>query len=237
MPQADQAKQRRYQLFRDQHNREWGTVVEISTGHPLGSWSPRFAAPIRPAPKYLTIDDTRPGRLRIRYEDWIKDLTEARRAYIEKGKRYGFEKYGAMFDPGKPFTEEILLYTGPPPKPVEPVLAAKQGNRWILGLLGPNGETPLMPEKLAPFFVKPDVTEEAFGDEYLEPAESFDDDPPAATTTQVVYQTAKARTVASVPVKGGMSEEHKRKMAAGRARARAARQAKGESQGWPDAKE
>ena len=135
---ADQALQRRYQLYRDQHNREWGGNVEIATGHPCGGpLSPRFQAPLRVPPHYITIDDRRAGRCLIDYPTWVHDLKQASTNYLNKGRRYGYEKYGALFDASRPFTEEVLLFLGPAPRPVEPVLAAKAGNRWVLGLLLP----------------------------------------------------------------------------------------------------
>lgn len=210
---ADQALQRRYQFFRDPHNREWGAVVEISTGHPLGAWSPRFEAPLRPDAKFLSIDDRRPGRIQIRYDDWLQERREARKAYVDKCKRYGFNKFGALFDPTRifdpsaSFYEDVRDYAGPPPKPVEPVLAAKQGNRWVLGLLNPDGSVPLMPEKLAPHFVTAPDPVESFGDEYAEPAESIVDDPPAATMRTVSYATK--RDEAEVPVKRGPGRPRK----------------------------
>lgn len=186
---ADQALQRRYQLFRDQHNRQWGSSVEKSTGHPTGVWEPKFRAPIMPDPKYLEIDDTRPGRLRINYAQWIIDLDEESRRYIAKGRRYGFDKYGKLFDPNAPFSEEILQYVGPAPKAKEPVMAAQQGNRWALGLLGPNGETPLMPEALAPYFIVPEPKIPDFRDEYGDTVDDVDDEPPAPTVAKVIYET------------------------------------------------
>ena len=162
---ADQSLERRYQRWKDQHGRRWGGNIEISTGHPVGQLEPQFTAPLLPPAKYVRFDDENHG-LVIEYDPWIADLTRAKREYVEKGRRYGFEKYGGLFDPNKPFTEEVLLHVGPPPLPVEPVLAAKQGNRWVLGMLGPNGEVPVMPDKLAPFFTKPEVKEEVYEDRY-----------------------------------------------------------------------
>lgn len=162
---ADQSLQRRYQKWKDQHGRRWGGNVEISTGHPTGQLEPQFSAPLMPPYQYIRFDDENHA-LVIEYDPWIADLTRKRKEWVEKGKRYGFEKYGGLFDAAKPFSEEVLLHIGPPPQPVEPVLAAKQGNRWVLGMLGPNGEVPKMPDKLAPFFTKPVVKEERFEDVY-----------------------------------------------------------------------
>jgi len=194
MKLADQAQQRRYQLFRDQHNREWGANVEISTGHPTGGRpSPRFQAPLMPPAKYLRIDDRRPGRLTIDYAAWVADLETAKRAYVTKGRRYGFEKYGALFDPSKPFTEEVLLYLGPEPKPVEPVRWAQAGNRWVLGLLNPDGSVPDMPEALAPYFVTPPTLAEQYAEEFTDTAPVEDGYEPPAPTVPAVSWTVKPR--------------------------------------------
>lgn len=165
IPKADQALQRKYKRFKDTHGRQWGAVTEISTGDPCGPLEPQFSAPWMLPQQYLRYDAEN-HVLVPDYDACIRDRQKAMKAYIEKGKKYGFEKYGALFDPNKPFTEEVLLYLGPKPLPMEPAVAAKQGNRWILGLKGPNGEVPKMPAKLEPFFVKPIVVEEVFEDVY-----------------------------------------------------------------------
>lgn len=192
---ADQATQRRYQKFRDQHARPWGANVEIRNGHPTGAWDMMFRAPLVPDAKYLEFDETNPGRITINYPRWIDDLQEARKAYVDKGRRYGFTKYGALFDPNKPFTEEVLLHIGPPPQPVEPVQWAAKGNRWVLGLLSPDGQIPLMPERLAEFFRVPEEEDLIPQDDYLDAAPELVDEPLAATVPEVLY-TTKAQTQA-----------------------------------------
>lgn len=171
LQRADQDLQRKYKRFKDIHGRQWGAVTEIKTGDPCGLLEPHFSAPWLPPQQFMRYDGE-DHVLRINYDALIAERTRARKAYFEKGKRYGFEKYGALFDPSKPFTEEILLHLGPEPLPYEPAIAAKQGNRWILGLKGPNGETPKMPEKLAKWFTKPVVKEEVFEDTFEDELEA-----------------------------------------------------------------
>ena len=167
-----QMHQRRHGRWTDQHGRKWWAQVEIKTGEPCDRLhADGWHAPLMPPPKYLKVDLENPGTVAVRYEAWVHDLKVANKEWVKKANVIGMELYKDQYDPDAPYSAAVLLKAGPRPHAVEPVLAAKQGNKWVLGLLGPDGETPKMPAKLAQFFVKPVEYEPTFEDEYEDEAE------------------------------------------------------------------
>lgn len=86
--EVDQARYRRSQQMRDQFGRRWAAVVEIATGDPVGPISPvGFTDPLQTPMKYLTVPrDSNglvvPGRLRVDFEQWIKDLEDGDRDWM-----------------------------------------------------------------------------------------------------------------------------------------------------------
>jgi hypothetical protein len=131
-----QAKQRRNQMFRDQHGRKYFASIEIKTGDPCGVIEHQFDAPLRVPAMYLekSRDPERPYDLHINYTRWKSDIRAAREEWERDGRDKSRKAYGTAFDPSKPFTPEILEQIGPAPQAVEPVIAAEQGNSWVLGL-------------------------------------------------------------------------------------------------------
>jgi hypothetical protein len=189
-----QEHQRRYQTFRDQHDRLWGGSVEIKTGHPctpLKPWAPangrKWRAPLMPPQGYIRPHPTESGRVVILYDAWITELETAHKEYQRKCMTAGIELYREQFDPAKPVSPAVIAKVGPPPLPVEPVLAAKQGHPWVLGLTGPNGETPKMPKDLAPYFTKVEPVERTFAVEF----ETAYEDEPAEDVTSTPTPTTR----------------------------------------------
>lgn len=162
-----QASQRRLGRWTDEHGRPWFAMIEIKSGDPCERLRTEgWKAPLMPDPRYVKVHPNKPGMVEIKYDQWIGELRAATKAWVKKANLIGSELYKDQFDPEAPLSQAVLFKAGPRPKPVEPVLAAKQGNRWVLGLLGPSGETPKMPEGLAVYFVKPVEIEARFADEY-----------------------------------------------------------------------
>jgi hypothetical protein len=132
-----QAKQRRTgTIFRDQHNRRYHAVIELKTGHPTGMIEPQFQAPLMPEQKYLKVgtNPERPYDLRIDYEAWLADLRTAHREYETQARQLARKMYREKYNAQDFLTEEVLDVIGPPPQHVEVVLAARQGNKYVLGL-------------------------------------------------------------------------------------------------------
>jgi hypothetical protein len=182
---TSQADQRRGYTYTDQHGRKWYAEIEKVSGAPCTSFQPQFLAPILPPKKYVREDPVIPGRVVIHYNEWIKVLQTRDQEWFREAQIVGAAEHKENFDPNAPMSQTILNKMGARPRvprcitplrsPVGdaalPAIAARgkpgeQGNLWILGLLGPNGETPKQPASLAPFFVRPDFVLPTFTDEF-----------------------------------------------------------------------
>jgi hypothetical protein len=174
MPKAkEQPEKRRYTIFRDQHGRKWEAVIEIQTGQPTGPVRPLFTAPYIPEPPFLRFSDREAGVMTINYDADANARKEAHRAWHQQMVRYAEGNYGqksgeAIQNP----TPEMIDYAGPRPAPVEFPLAAKAGNKWILGFVDavPDWAVPLLPKKPQLVDAFPDADLSAFADEPSEPA-------------------------------------------------------------------
>lgn len=131
-----QAKQRRGQMFRDQHGRRYFASIEISTGDPCGLIEPQFHAPLAVPHMYLerSPDEMRPYDLIVNYARWEADIQTERATWEKEGRQRAMKLHGDAYDPTKPFSAQVLDIIGPPPQAIEPIIAARQGNSWVLGL-------------------------------------------------------------------------------------------------------
>jgi len=190
MPERSQRDFRRDQTMTDQHGRQWHATIELKTGHPCGLVRPKFHAPLDVPQQYLNVDKESPHRLIIAYDPWIASL---RNAWTERSshlRSVGLAVHGDKYNPDKPSREQLEI-VGPPPRPVEPVIAAKQGNKYVLGL------TDKMPDWAKPFFIKDVVPEVVYEDV---PEGSFPDaeDEKGATFTLDEDEDGAAEQVARV---------------------------------------
>lgn len=130
-----QANQRRKQRLTDQHGRKYFAVIEIRSGDPVGPIEPMFQAPLVTPAMYLRKhpDAEKPNDVVIDYARWIQDLETAHADRLKRGRELARKHLGSAYDPAEPFPVEIEDLLGPAPQPVEPVYAAMQGNRWVLG--------------------------------------------------------------------------------------------------------
>lgn len=178
-----QFDQRKHVKYTDQHGRKWWAMVELRTGDPCSIIMPTdWSAPIMPPQNYFKIDPEIPGKIEILYDQWIRDLQKADADWVRRCHETGVELYKDAFDPKAPFNVAILNKIGARPRcpktmtPLRaeplpgaaalPAQACKAGNLWALGLKGPKGETPKMPEKLHDFFVFPKDEVPVFKDEF-----------------------------------------------------------------------
>ncbi len=157
MPERSQRDFRRPQTMTDQHGRQWHTSIELKTGHPCGLIQPKFTAPLDTPQEYLTVDLEQPHKLIIAYDPWIASLRASWRERAERLRSVGIAVHGDKYNPDKPSREQLDI-VGSPPRPVEPVIAAKQGNKYVLGL------TDKMPDWAKPFFIKEEVLEVVYKD-------------------------------------------------------------------------
>lgn len=149
----DQADNRLYETFRDQHGRFWGANIEISTGDPCDVLKPQFLAPIQPEwakgiftpPEDVVGMVPRAQRARLGYSvaiDYVKWLEkhEARQLDYDKkiadfargmNKEMTSAEVGALI--ANP-TQDLLRHVGRPPfPPREFILAMAANNKWALG--------------------------------------------------------------------------------------------------------
>jgi hypothetical protein len=126
--EKSQAKQRRFVRFTDQHGRKLGVNIELMTGAPTGHWT-YPDAPVSPPAHCLKIsqDPDDPFKVFIDYDRIIREAREAMEEYERAREK-------VLFD--KPDMKEIAIEheIGKRPHPVEPWIAAKQGDKWTLGL-------------------------------------------------------------------------------------------------------
>jgi hypothetical protein len=124
------------QFFRDQHGRRYHAEIELKTGHPCGPLVPQYRAPLVVPQQYLTLsnDPENPTLLTVNYVKWEADARGARKDWEQEGRSRALKMYGDAYDPRKPFGQDVLDIIGPAPSAVEPIIAARQGNSWVLGL-------------------------------------------------------------------------------------------------------
>lgn len=128
-----QADHRRYQKWLDQHDREWGGNIELKTGDPTGLIEPLFSAPWLPPQKYMRIVPGRPYDILIDYERMESDYRAQNAQYRKEALEEGMRQQGERYDPEAPVSRGVRGVIGLPPTPVEVVVAARQGNPWIIG--------------------------------------------------------------------------------------------------------
>lgn len=123
-------------IFHDQHGRRYHATIEIKTGHPTGPIEALFQAPLMPEQKYLRVgtDPERPYALEVNYTAWLTDLRTGHREYETEARKLARKMYRDRFDANDFLTEEVVDIIGPAPQHVEVVLAARQGNQYVLGL-------------------------------------------------------------------------------------------------------
>lgn len=160
-----QAQRRRPQKLFDQHGRKWHTTLDIVANGPCAPINPDgWGAPLLPPQKYVKFQsENGMPSVTIDYDFWIAELTEAHKTYDQKL----YDDALLLFGEGGPKHYEerspaLLRYTGLPPQPIEPVKAAKQGNKWVLGL------TEKPDPRLTPFFVVEKVAEPDYGTDWTE---------------------------------------------------------------------
>lgn len=134
-----QPERRRGQNFLDQHDRPWWATIEIASGESTGGfvpgpWHTVGGARLLPVPmKYVATVPGELGRIAVNYEQWIADYKEASDDYRRTAIDIGRREHKEQFDPTNPFTATVVSIIGKPPMSVEPILAMRQGNPWMLG--------------------------------------------------------------------------------------------------------
>jgi hypothetical protein len=135
-------------IFRDQHGRRYHATIEKRTGHPCGLIEPQFQAPLMPPQMYLKVgtNPERPYDMPIDYESWERDARAQHTEWTDAARKISRHLYQDKYNPNEPFTREVRDLMGDAGQPVEPIIAARQGNAWVLGF------TEQVDVRLAKFF-------------------------------------------------------------------------------------
>lgn len=145
---AKQRDARGYQTFFDPHGRRWGVVMDRNCKGgpaPVGAFEyvehlqsdTRFPhlPPWLPEQAWFKIGDANGlgwNQIKIDYEAMAKDQRRAHTEYRNNCLTVA-QDLNEDYEPGQMPSAKIRRVVGPPPKPVEPILAAAQGNPWVLG--------------------------------------------------------------------------------------------------------
>lgn len=150
MPQVlSQADGRAWREYEDVHGRRWGCVMDTRcktgpgpvgpieyieyrrAGQP-GCVSP-FKPPWLPEQMYMRPSATRMDLMEIDYDRMLSDALKAHRAYHNACAEVAGE-LNEQYTPGGEVPVKVRRVVGKAPRPLEPIKAAMQGNRWVLGM-------------------------------------------------------------------------------------------------------
>lgn len=181
-PQRDK---RTYVEAVDPHGRTWGFVVDISAKpkpgpvsliNPVGWDAPRHPVtgfcPGVPPQKYLQFNPSNMFKLGINYDAWIADQRAARldwenELHVKAAQMSPSDAGASLIGNSQKDYEDaspaLLKAVGIRYNPVQPIIAAKQGNSWVLG------KTSKIDPRLKDYFPdpvadEPDYRDEDFGD-------------------------------------------------------------------------
>lgn len=131
----------------DQHGRRFAAVLDMSNGIPVGR-GPNpdgWRAPWMPGQEWFRYleDESNPLRFRIDYEGLLVQYMAAHEQYDADWEAFATSN---GWDPKDPdVAGRIIAKVGQRPQPIELIVAAMQGNKYILGL------TTKVDERVVPF--------------------------------------------------------------------------------------
>lgn len=159
-----QHTKRRGRKLPDQHGRMWEFQEDKACGAPVGpinarGWKDRLRTP----QKYKVYDEQN-SQIRINWAQWETDLKAAHQAWGDVLRRTAISMYGQGASEAIKYPPPELLETvGEKPQPIELILAARRGNKFVLGLSDemPKWAEPFFAPKVDPFAMTfPDADQE-----------------------------------------------------------------------------
>ena len=170
--ELDQAARRESATLTDQYGRKWQAIIDTIARGTCSAVGPKnFTDRLDTPQKYLRAD-TSERTLHVDFDTWIGDLEYAHKLYDDQLRDTALALFGEngpkMYEDRAP---ALMRHVGEAPQPVEPVKAARTGNRYCLGI------SDAMPLWAVPFFTKPLAPVEVFPDaeeEYLDVEEEAD---------------------------------------------------------------
>lgn len=134
---SDQTGTRRDDQWPDDADRPWHVTLELRSGDPVGVITPLFSAPWYPGRQYVKPDPKRRMRLKVQYEAERTDREQARATYLRRAQAEAtarsWEVPTSLAD-WKQWDPRLLAIVGKAPLNPAIVEAARQGNRYLLGL-------------------------------------------------------------------------------------------------------
>lgn len=159
---------RRPTKLRDQHNREWFVEVDHKSGAPIGVYTCRHKPrpPWLPDQGYFLYGSSNPFVFTIDYETMLAERVTAHEAYHKLAIKQATARNWPIPVMGETYSAQVRELIGAPPRPWQPIKAAMDGNKWILGL------TTTVDARLEPF-----VRKETKVEKLLKDLPSFADEP------------------------------------------------------------
>lgn len=153
-----QPSTRRPGRWTDQHGRKWHASVDIRSGGAVGPIQPLgWRAPWMPDQTFFRFSDEEHTQMTIDYQQMLDERLAAHESWSTEFRSAALKRGWSPDDEEK--RNSLIELVGPMPHPVEPILAAMQGNKWILGL------TQVVDKRLEPFIPKKVTrTEKALAD-------------------------------------------------------------------------
>lgn len=148
-----QASTRRPMTCIDQFGREYSTQVSLKTGEPTGLLHPEFTAPWYADHWCLRVNPENAAEVFVDLHALLVHRKAAMDAYhadaLDNARKLkvAAPRYGD-------YDNDIVAVTGRPPKALQPIIAAIQGNAWILG------ETDVVDDRLLPWVKAPHATDD-----------------------------------------------------------------------------
>jgi hypothetical protein len=153
-----QASTRYVQTYRDQHGRRWRASVEMKSGYPTGRiaclhktkngnpppWLPPQGHP------FMDVHPTRRDRIIINYDAIIDDRIRAHEELFNRAVEEAGARGLPIPEKGQAWDRRVVAILGTLDQmaPIQPAVAAMQGNSYILGL------SDQVDERLVPFLRK-----------------------------------------------------------------------------------
>ncbi len=195
--EKDQYQRRQHGvILRDQFDRRWETTIDTDSGGPCAPINPKgWHDILNTPPKFKRLVKDEDGRLGldIAVDDWIAYAEKAHELYDQKLYSDAMMLFGA--EGPKAYEERtpaLINYTGFPPQPVEPLLALRDGNSWILG------KTTVPDKRLTQYFAKREKVRPSFKDlpKDVDPDALEEQHDPEATGGKKVQVRKKAEAAA-----------------------------------------
>lgn len=169
-----QPERRAHTILTDRHGRQYSTYIEVDSMDPCAAitpygWTPPIlwnGQPFVAPSNFMHVNGkARFGFIDIRYDEWLAHTEERHRQYDDLVMNTALREFSsAAPEMVRRKDPALMRIVGDPPFPLEPIQAAKQGNKYVLGL------SKAMPEWARPFFTPRATVVKQFPD-----AEEFDD--------------------------------------------------------------